>query len=75
MIDETKIKSQTIDALARAEKSKLKKVLGPRDLVLLFIACVASMRMVAFSTENGPSVLGLWVLGFVLFFIPLAYDT
>ncbi len=73
MIDQ--IKSQTIDTMARAEKSKLKKVLGPRDLVLLFIACVASMRMVAFSTENGPSVLGLWVLGFLLFFIPLAYTT
>ena len=67
---------QTIAAQARAEKSKLKKVMGPRDLVLFYIACIAaSMRVVALSTENGPSVLVLWVLGFVLFYVPLAFTT
>ena len=56
---------QTLAAQARAEKSKLKKVMGRRDLFLFYIATVASMRMVAVSTENGPSVLVLWVLGFI----------
>ena len=66
---------QTIAAQARAEKRKLKKVMGPRDLVLFYIATVAAMRIMALSTENGPSVLGLWVLGFFLFYVPLAFTT
>ena len=66
---------QSIAAQARAEKSKLKKVMGPRDLVLFYIAAVASLRISALSTENGPSVLGLWVLGFVLFYVPQAFAT
>ncbi len=66
---------QTIAAHARAEKSKLKKVIGPRDLVLFYIATTASMRVVALSTENGPSVLVLWVLGFVLFYVPQAFTS
>jgi amino acid transporter len=64
---------QTIAAQARAEKSKLKKVMGRRDLLLFYIATVASMRMAALTTENGPSVLVLWVLGFILFYVPQAY--
>ena len=66
---------QTIAARARAEKSKLKKVMGPRDLVLFYIACTASMRVAAISTENGPSVVVLWVLGFALFYVPQAFTT
>ncbi len=66
---------QTIAEQARAEKSKLKKVMGPRDLVLFYIACIVTMRVVALSTENGPSVLVLWVLGFVLFYVPQAFTT
>jgi amino acid transporter len=62
-------------AQARAEKSKLKKVMGPRDLVLFYIACIVTMRVVALSTENGPSVLVLWVLGFLLFYVPQAFTT
>jgi len=69
------VTEQTIATQARAEKSKLKKVMGPRDLVLFYIACIVAMRVVAISTENGPSVLGLWVLGFVLFYIPQAFTT
>ena len=72
---DSRVTEQTIAARARAEKSKLKKVMGPRDLVLFYIATAASMRIVALSTENGPSVLGLWVLGFVLFYVPLAFTT
>ncbi len=64
---------QTIAEQALAEKSKLKKVMGPRDLVLFYIACIVTMRVVALSTENGPSVVVLWVLGFVLFYIPQAF--
>ncbi len=75
MADVTKIPNQTIAEQARAEKSKLKKVMGRRDLVLFYIACIASMRIVALSTENGPSVLVLWGLGFVLFYVPQAFTT
>ena len=49
--------------------------MGPRDLVLFYIACIVTMRVVALSTENGPSVLVLWVLGFVLFYVPQAFTT
>lgn len=72
---DSRVTEQTIAAQARAEKSKLKKVMGPRDLVLFYIATAAAMRIVALSTENGPSVLGLWVLGFVLFYVPQAFTT
>ena len=71
----SRVTEQTIAAQAREEKSKLKKVMGPRDLVLFYIATAASMRIVALSTENVPSVLGLWVLGFVLFYVPQAFTT
>jgi len=71
----SRVVEQTIAAQALAEKSKLKKVMGPRDLVLFYVACIVAMRVVAISTENGPSVLALWVLGFVLFFIPQAFTT
>ena len=70
---DSRVTDQTIAAQARAEKSKLKKVIGPRDLVLFYIASTASMRMVALSTENGQSVLVLWVLGFILFYVPQAF--
>ncbi len=70
-----RVSEQSIGARARAEKSKLKKVMGPRDLVLFYIATAASMRIVPLSTENGPSVLALWVLGFLLFYIPQAFTT
>ncbi|HJO04115.1 MAG TPA: APC family permease [Acidobacteriota bacterium] len=66
------IADQKIAELARAEKSKLKKVMGFRDLVLFYIACIVTMRVVALSTENGPSVVVLWVLGFALFYVPQA---
>ena len=66
---------RTIAAQARVEKSKLKKVIGPRDLVLFYVATTASMRVAAPSTENGPSVLVLWVLGFVLFYVPQAFTS
>ena len=69
------VTEQTIAAQARAEKRKLKKAMGPRDLVLFYIACIVAMRVVAISTENGPSVLVLWVLGFVLFYVPMAFTT
>ncbi len=72
---DSRVTERTIAAQARAEKRKLKKVMGPRDLVLFYIATAASMRIVALSTENGPSVLGLWVLGFFLFYVPLAFTT
>jgi amino acid transporter len=69
------VTEQTIAARASAEKSKLKKVMGPRDLVLFYIATVASMRVATLTTENGPSVLVLWVLGFILFYLPQAFTT
>ena len=74
MTDQT-ITNRSIAAQALAEKSKLKKVMGFRDLVLFYIACIVTMRLVALSTENGPSVLVLWVLGFILFYIPQAFTT
>ena len=47
------------------------RTLGVRDLVLLNIVAVMSLRWMATSAAAGPSALALWVLAGLLFFVPL----
>ena len=49
----------------------LVRTLGVRDLVLLNIVAVMSLRWMATSAAAGPSALALWVLAGILFFVPL----
>jgi glutamate:GABA antiporter len=49
----------------------LPRVLTTRDLVLLNLVAVTSLRWMATSAAAGPSALTLWVLAGVMFFVPL----
>jgi amino acid transporter len=57
---------------AASEKSKLKRAMGFWDLVLFYIAAVVGLRWIATAARVGPSAISIWVLAFILFFIPLA---
>jgi glutamate:GABA antiporter len=48
----------------------LRRVLGQRDLVLLFIVAVANLNVVPAIAADGPVTLWLWLLALVLFFWP-----
>jgi amino acid transporter len=50
----------------------LKRGLRFRDLVLLYVAIVLSIRWTATAATAGPSILIVWVAALLLFFIPLA---
>lgn len=52
------------------EKSGLKRVLGRRDLVLLFIVAVANLNMVPPISASGPITIWLWIIALSLFFWP-----
>jgi glutamate:GABA antiporter len=51
--------------------AKLRRVLGLRDLVLLNIAAIVGLRWLSTAAQLGPASLALWLLGVLLFFIPL----
>jgi amino acid transporter len=50
----------------------LKRGLRFRDLVLLYVAIVLSIRWTAAAATAGPSILIVWVAALICFFIPLA---
>lgn len=52
-------------------KVELPRALGLRDLVLLNVVGIISLRWLATSAAAGPSVLSLWILAALLFFVPL----
>lgn len=58
-------------ASSSAAGVRLPRVLGLRDLVLLNVVGVTSLRWLATSAAAGPSVLSLWVLAALFFFVPL----
>ena len=51
---------------------KLKRELGFRDLVLFYVVAGLSLRWIATSAATGPSALGVWLLAWCGFFLPLA---
>lgn len=57
----------------RAEKSKLRRVMGLRDLVLFYTIAVVGLRWVPTAATLGPSAVALWLLAFACFFLPLAF--
>jgi amino acid transporter len=50
----------------------LPRVLGTRDLVLMNIAAIVGLRMLASAAKLGPSSIVLWMVGLLIFFVPLA---
>ncbi len=51
-------------------KSGLKRVLGRKDLVLLFIVAVANLNMVPPISASGPITIWLWIIALSCFFWP-----
>jgi hypothetical protein len=53
-----------------ASRPQLKRVLGRRDLVLLFVVAVFNLNVVPSIAANGGSTLWLWLVALALFFWP-----
>ena len=51
---------------------KLKRELGFRDLVMFYVVSGISLRWVATAAATGPSSMGVWLLAWCGFFLPLA---
>src|SRR5271168_2202376 len=56
--------------LAAGKKPGLDRVLGRRDLVLLFVVAVANLNLVPAISASGPVTLWLWLLALSCFFWP-----
>jgi amino acid transporter len=50
----------------------LSRVLGTWDLVLLNIAAIVGLRWLSTAAQIGPSSLVMWLLGLIVFFLPMA---
>ena len=53
-----------------AEQPHLKRVLGRRDLVLLFVVAVFNLNVLPSIAANGGVTIWLWVISLILFFWP-----
>lgn len=62
---------QAIAERAREQKSKLRQVMGLRDLVLFYTIAVVGLRWIPTAATIGPSAITLWLIAFTFFFIPL----
>ena len=56
--------------IAFGQKSGLKRVLGRKDLVLLFVVAVANLNMVPPISASGPITVWLWIIALSMFFWP-----
>jgi amino acid transporter len=52
--------------------SGLRRALGTFDLVLLNIAAIVGLRWLSTAAQLGPASLTLWIIAFLLFFVPSA---
>lgn len=50
----------------------LRRELGLRDITLFAISCIVGTRWITAAAHSGPGAITLWLLGAVLFVIPLA---
>jgi amino acid transporter len=51
---------------------ELRRQLGSRDLILMYVAAILSPRWMAFAAAAGPASLTLWVAAGLFFFVPQA---
>src|SRR5207237_9695329 len=56
-------------ATAKRE-AHLKRVLGRRDLVLLFVVAVVNLNVIPTISGNGPVTVWLWLIALLVFFLP-----
>jgi len=61
---------QTACLPQQPETAHLKKVLGRRDLILLFVAAVANLNIVPAIAAVGPLTLWMWLLALTTYFWP-----
>lgn len=52
---------------------ELKREISFRDLILFHITAIVTVRWISFAAARGPSSIGLWVLSFFFFLLPIAY--
>ncbi len=52
---------------------QLAKAMGLGDLVLFYLVTALSLRWIATAAAGGPSSLVIWILGCVLYFVPLTF--
>jgi amino acid transporter len=57
-------------APAETEAPRLRRVLGRRDLVLLFVVAVFNLNVVPSIAANGGVTVWLWIISLILFFWP-----
>ncbi|HKN24096.1 MAG TPA: APC family permease [Candidatus Acidoferrum sp.] len=57
-------------AASAAEQPHLKRVLGRRDLVLLFVVAVFNLNVLPSIAANGGVTIWLWLISLILFFWP-----
>jgi amino acid transporter len=57
---------------AQTEKNKLRRAMGPTDLVLFYITAVVGLRWVANAARVGPSAVSIWLIAFLCMFVPLS---
>ncbi len=62
--------SETAVEVAPAEQTHLKRVLGRRDLVLLFVVAVFNLNVLPSIAANGGVTVWLWIISLLLFFWP-----
>lgn len=53
--------------------TQLRRALGPRDLILFYVATTFSLRWISTAAAAGPSALVLWMLGAACLFVPLLF--
>jgi amino acid transporter len=59
-----------VSAASAAEQPHLKRVLGRRDLVLLFVVAVFNLNVLPSIAANGGVTIWLWLISLILFFWP-----
>ena len=66
----SEVTQETAVAASAAEQPHLKRVLGRRDLVLLFVVAVFNLNVVPSIAANGGVTIWLWLIALILFFWP-----
>jgi len=64
------MKGAAIAAASPQEQPHLKRVLGRRDLVLLFVVAVFNLNVLPSIAANGGVTIWLWLIALILFFWP-----
>ena len=59
--------------IAQTMSEQLRREFSLRDLILLHITAIITLRWISFAAARGPSSISLWVLAFFGFLLPSAY--